>query len=342
MSPIVSHSRALLLASVLLVLAGGSSALQTGKRQKLPSGPPAPGGSQFDSTPLELQPSRVDFGAVPSGQSQSVKLELKNAGTVEIELRTIRFLLGVSGDSAAFRVVLNGKTYLGGIADTTRSIQPPVTLPAGQTIFATLRFQPTEEQLDAFDLRIECDDNAVVLPVSGLGGHAGDPFLHVTMDGPAWMVDYDMNGEEPLVLDGTGSHTHEPGHSLSAYEWRVDGEVRSTTPTLSTVLTTPSSDVTLQITDDNVPPRSLIGQKEVRVVSPFQVPGVLARYYDASASGSLALLDNVPASADFLEQRPSMNVGAAGHVGGSPFTGNVLVCLSARLWIEIGGEYELV
>ena len=127
----------------------------------------------------------------------------------------------------------------------------------------------------------------------------------------------------------TGSHTHEPGHALGLEEWHVSGRaVVSTTTTLSTDIGLLWRPIELDIFDDHQPPNSEACLHDVRLVMPDHVPGLLASYYDASASGASALLDAVPASADFVEQRSTASVGGTGQVGGSPFTGNVLVRLS--------------
>jgi len=320
------------------VLLVGSSSAQ--RKQLGPAKPPQSGGSATpDLTTLALTPLVLDFGAVASGDEHSLSVSLRNTGFLPLSLTRLSFFLGASGNSAAFRVVVDGQSYPGGAGDVSRLVQPPVSLARGQTLDATIYFEPTLEQFDSFVLRFDCPGAAVDLAVSGLGGHVGDPYLHVVMDGPRWVVDYDEDGSEPLALDGTGSHTHEPGHALSAYEWRIGGQVLSTTTALATTLASPETRIELEIFDDNVPAHSLEDHVDARLVPPDEVPGVLARYYDASASGAEALLDAVPSAADHVEQRPSLNVGGTGTVGGSPFTGNVLVQLDGRVRIDKQGIY---
>jgi len=310
------------------------------RKQLGPPKPPGPGVNvSTDLTTLGVTPLALDFGAVPSGAEHALSLTLRNTGFLPLTLSRVTFFLGASGNSAAFRVVIGGNSYAGSASDVSRAVQPTVLLSHGQTLDTTLYFQPTLEQFDAFLLRFECVGAVVDLPVSGLGGHVGDPYLHVVIDGPRWVVDYDGNGQEALVLDGSGSHTHEPGHALSAYEWHIGQQVVSTTTSLSTTLTAPETQIELEIFDDNVPPHTLADHIDARLVAPEEVPGVLARYFDASASGAEALLDDVPSAADHVEQRPSMNVGGTGQVGGSPFTGNVLVQLEGRVRIDKQGIY---
>jgi N-acetylneuraminic acid mutarotase len=335
-----SPRRASWLALALLVPWG--SAYPQQKRAAPGAAPGAGPTAEVDPSRLEVAPLVLDFGPVPTGEEHALGVTLHNAGFVPIELRRLRFLLGASGNSAAFRARVNGVDYAGSVSNVARSIEPPLSIGRAADALVTLTFEPVHEQLDAFVLRLETSEGYHDVAVSGLGGHAGDPYLHVAIDGPRWRVDHDGDGSESLFLDGTGSHTHEPGHSLAVYAWRVDGQLASSTTTLATVLTQPETGIELEITDDNQPPRSLSMSIDVRVVEPDQVPGVLAHYHDASASGASALLDAVLPRADFLEQRPSMNLGGTGHVGGSPFTANVLVRQVARLQIDSQGTYTLV
>jgi N-acetylneuraminic acid mutarotase/glucose/arabinose dehydrogenase len=330
------------LVSILLVsiLLGSAFAQQT-KPSGFSSSASQPRGAtvQFDPSAIAVTPSTLTFGAVQAGDQQSLALTIRNSGFVPLHIGRLQFLLGASGNSQAFTLQLNGKSYRGSTTDVARTISPTITLARGQEVTGTLEFAPTEEQLDAFVLRIESQTKAAEVQVSGLGGHAGDPFLHVTIDGPRWRVDYDGDGSEALVLDGGGSHTHEPGHTLAAFTWRVDGIVASTTSALSTPLDQPTTGIELEITDDNVPPRSLSGNVDVRLVEPDEVPGVLATYHDASASGAGALLDSELPAADFVEQRNGMSVNGAGSVGSSPFTQDVLVRLVGQVDLEEFGTY---
>jgi len=327
--------------SLALLAAIGSLSAQQTKAKPFASSS-APSGSSSvvaDLSSIQVTPATLAYGAVMSGDHRSLEFTLRNDGFVPLSIGSVKFLLGASGNSQAFTLTINGKTYRGAATDVTRGIFPNITLARGQQISATLEFAPVEEQLDAFVLRFQTQTRVADVAVTGLGGHSGDPYLHVVIDGPRWRVDYDENGSEALVLDGSGSHTHEPGHTLAAYEWRVDGTPSSSAVSLSTLLTEPSTSIELEITDDNDPPRSLTGHVDVRVVAPDEVPGVLAYYHDASASGAEALLDAVPDSADFIEQRSGMSLNGAGTVGSSPFTTNVLVRLVGRIHIDPFGVY---
>jgi len=312
------------------------------KKQPAPGSAPAPGPTvRADITDLVTTPEALVFGAVDEGDAKVLFFTLKNTGFSAIAIRRAHFLLGPSGNSAAFALNIGGKTYRGGVGDTSRALSPGATLAPGQEVTAYVTFEPVEEVLDDWILRFEGIDYRADLVVQGLGGHAGDPFLHVAIEHPEWVVDYDLNGQEPVVLDGTGSHTHEPGHVLADYDWTRDGISVGSTPVLSTTLTKPLTSFELTITDDNDPARTLSDQVVVAIVPPSNVPGVLVHYHDASVSGASALLDSVPSGSDFIEQHPSLVLGGVGQVGGSPYTGNVLVRMVGKLLIEEVGVYTL-
>jgi N-acetylneuraminic acid mutarotase/glucose/arabinose dehydrogenase len=288
---------------------------------------------------LAVEPLALDYGPVPLGGDTTRQLTLRNAGTQGFALTTLRFFLGSSGNSADFSVTIGGNTYDGAASNQSYTLVSPINLGKGQEVVATVRFEPTEELFHAFTLLFESPDDTVSVPVSGLGGHAGDPFLHVVIEAPAYAVDYDGNGTEPVTLDGSGSHTHEPGHVLTGYVWRINGSTVSTSPTLSTTLPSGETEIDLEIIDDNTPSHTLTGQHDVSVVPMNDVPGVLTYYYEASANGPTTLLDSVPPTPDFLEQRSALQVTGVGHVGGSPYTQSVLVRLVGRIQINSNGTY---
>jgi len=336
----VSFRSLLALSACAAALLAGPVAAQ--KKQPAPGTAPGSGPSvRADITDLITTPETLAFGAVDEGDEKVLFFTLKNTGFSALTVRRAQFLLGPSGNSAAFTLTIAGKNYRGGTGDTTRALSPGVPLAPGQEATGYVTFEPVEEVFDDWVLRFEGVDFRADLVVNGLGGHAGDPFLHVAIEHPDWVVDYDQNGHEPVVLDGTGSHTHEPGHSLVSFEWTRDGLPIGSTTVLSTTLTKPLTSFELEITDDNVPPGTLADQVTVAIVPPDKVPGVLVHYHDASASGAAALLDAVPGRSDFIEQHPSLTLGGVGQVGGSPYTGNVLVRLVGKLQIEDAGVYTL-
>lgn len=324
-------------------LFGGLPGAQGNRRPATGGTPPTAPGVVVDTTQMAVTPTTLDFGPLASGSDLTLGLTLRNDGSSPVAVQRVVFELGSDGNSQAFSVLIGGQTVSGSTGSVTRSLAPAVTLPpGGQPVPVQVTFEPTLEQYDSFTLRFEGGDDTAEVAVAGLGGHEGDPYLHVVLQGPDFLVDYDENGSEVAFFDGTTSHTHEPGHSLSGYVWTVDGMVASTTTTLSTVLSMGTTDVELDILDDNVPPRSLEDSKLVAVVAKTEVPGILAEYYEATATGPEALLDAVPEQPDFVEQVPGLHVAGLGKVGNSPFTGSVMVRLTGTLLISQTGLYEFV
>lgn len=325
-----------------LALLLGSSFLVSGVCAQ--SRKPAPGGAPKASPPvlvvcgLVAAPAELAFGAVHAGESVTLPLVLKNTGAVLISVGRVSFLLGASGNGAAFSMTLAGQTCSGGVGDTSHNLTPSVTVGPGQELPVSVEFAPTEEQFDAITLRFDGSFGVANIPLSGLGGHQGDPYMHVVIDGPEWVVDYDGDGSEALLLDGSGSHTHEPGHTIVGYEWRIGGSVVSSAATLNTTLPLGPATIELEIFDDNVPAHTLEDSVAKSVVQTTMVPGLLAFYYDASGSGAASLLDAVPAAPDFVERRSSFALGGTGQIGGSPYDGNVMVRLTGRLFVLAAGQ----
>ncbi|HEX6886145.1 MAG TPA: IPT/TIG domain-containing protein [Planctomycetota bacterium] len=297
---------------------------------------PVPGGTA-DLADLQGKPAALDFGAVAMGARRSLELRLRNRGSGALELRRLGFLRGASGDSMSASVQLAGRSYAGHAQDVVRMIYPPVLLEGGAELVALVTYEPIHDQLDEFVLRWIASDATLDVPVRALGGHHGDQFLHVVIDGPAVVVDYDRDGEEPVLLDGSTSHTHEPGHQLAAFEWSHAKDLLATTPTLATLLTQPVTELTLTITDDGDPPGSLAGGHAVVLAPPERVPGVFVRYHPTEPGGAAALLDGALPPPRFVEARPRPRVTGSLQVGGSPFGGDVLVAVVAQLSIESPG-----
>lgn len=332
------HSRRLSLGCLGILFLGSLAGAQAKTRHTGPSrtAPPV----VLTPTLFVPTPASIDFGAVGEGALVEQTITIRNDGYMPLSISSASFLLGVSGNSEAFTLTLAGQEYEGDDSNRTHSIVPPVTIGPSGSIEAALRFQPEAEQYDSFTLRLGGNFSHAGLPITGLGGHSGDPYLHVVIGGPSWAVDYDASGTESIVLDGSGSHTHEPGRSIVGYSWEVDGDVVSTSSTLTTALPLGESEVSLTITDDGAPPRTLEDHVEFEVVATDDVPGVLVTYYDASAAGASSLLDAVPDVPDFAEQRASCTITGIGQIGGSPFDRDTLVRIVGRVQLTQGGLYS--
>ena len=70
-----------------------------------------------------------------------------------------------------------------------------------------------------------------------------------------------------------------------------------------------SHTVALLILDDHAPPNTLMDVHTLAVVPPTAVPGISARYFDSGAADPATLLANPPATADWAEIRPTLEVG---------------------------------
>ncbi len=161
--------------------------------------------------------------------------------------------------------------------------------------------------------------------------------LHVSLDTSPFVnpvafapdvVDYDGDGEASVLLDGSGSYTHELGHAIEGHLWRVDGETVATTAVTNVPLALGEHAVTLHVLDDNSPPDTALALSTVRVLSATEVPGISARLHDASGGSASALLDAVPASADWADVVAAFALDDGGGVlGNSPFNSDVMAVL---------------
>jgi len=233
---------------------------------------------------LEASPSAVSFGALAQGEAAQQVLQITSSGSQGTVLESLALRLGASGTPVAFLVELDGNSYAGGTQDVVFDLDLP--LPPGAALPLTITFQPTEEQYDVVSLELEHTNGLLEVELSGLGGHEGDPFLHVVIEGETLLVDRDADGVETLVLVGTSSHTHEPGRSITTYRWSADGAPVGLDPVLSTALGQGLHTVALEIEDDNVPSHALTLETQVHVVGTGEIPGVLALYYPASPGGA--------------------------------------------------------
>jgi N-acetylneuraminic acid mutarotase/glucose/arabinose dehydrogenase len=167
-----------------------------------------------------------------------------------------------------------------------------------------------------------------------------NPFLHAVILADDVVVDHDGNGSEPVLLDGSDSHTHELGHALTDWTWKENGLPLAATEVATVPLALGEHEITLLIGDDNVPQDTLMDVATVEVVPATAVPGVAARYYGSGLSDPTTLLDAVPGTADWAEVLPDLTVlDGGGIVGNSPFTGQVMVQLLATVELPDNDSY---
>ncbi|HTE05558.1 MAG TPA: IPT/TIG domain-containing protein, partial [Planctomycetota bacterium] len=259
---------------------------------------------------------------------------MTNVGTTAAVLDTLSFNIGPQGGAGhEFSVTILGESYTG--SDTDIDVPATLQLGPGQSTVADVTFAVTEHMLNDVQVVFHGNFEPVTLALAGFGGGVGNPFLHVVINESPVTVDYDGSGEEEVALDGSFSHTHEPGHVIEGYAWAEGAVPLGTAPVLTPSFALGTHTVNLTITDDNAPPMSLAGAASFKVVSPASVPGVLALYY--AAGSPLTLLDNVPALASFAEIRDQMLVTDQGAIGGTPYSENVMLRLQANVTLAVAG-----
>ncbi|HZJ69802.1 MAG TPA: hypothetical protein VFF36_02650, partial [Planctomycetota bacterium] len=121
-----------------------------------------------------------------------------------------------------------------------------------------------------------------------------NPAMHPVILAPEVVVDEDSDGSEAVLLDGSDSHTHEPGHVLTGWTWKEGYATLGTSPVVSAELAQGPHTVALIIQDDHVPANTLMDVHTLSVVPPTAVPGVSARYFDSGPADPATLLAAPP------------------------------------------------
>lgn len=302
---------------------------------------------------ISTQTTALAFGTVDQGASATLSIPFENAGLQAATIDEVTFRLGGSGDSRDFTVTDGSVVYAGSTGTVTRS--SAITLAPGTTA-VDVEFTPTFHDDHDFTIQFSSTQTGdlFVIAVTGTGGaEAGWGFLHPVPDtNPPFIVDYDMSGTESVQLLGAESHTHEPGHALVGYEWRVGGSVVANTVDHVHAFSVGTETVSLTIEDDNTPPNTATDTMDVTVHPVDRVPGALLQIYAAGSTTPQSLLDNVPASADHVARASGLSVDVQGStIGTSPFTGDALVRISAMFelantrtleFVPIGGDGDRV
>jgi len=288
--------------------------------------------------------SSIEFGIVEQGMQEVVTAVLLNAGLADTKLTQVALVLDGSGQGTGedFHVRVDGSDYYGGASTVYYAVD--VDLAAGARLPVEVHFTPTEHQDNLLRVELGGDFGSISIEVSGTGGANSDwGFLHPVISyAPDLVVDYDQDGSEDVALFGYESHTHEPGQALVAHEWKQDGVPFSAS--VDTALAAPlgATLVELTITDDKPTPNAATEGLDLVVHQPDGVPGVLLAYYDGLGDPA-ALLDAVPSFVDFMERADLPEVvDQGGQVGGSPFSGDVMVQLSVRFDVPSLAFYEFV
>ncbi|HZL98922.1 MAG TPA: hypothetical protein VFD43_01605, partial [Planctomycetota bacterium] len=167
-----------------------------------------------------------------------------------------------------------------------------------------------------------------------------NPALHPVIIAPSVVVDEDGDGSQAVLLDGSDSHTHEPGSVLTGWTWKEGLATLGTAPVVTATLPLGSHTTALLIQDDHAPPNTLMAVHTLDVVPASAVPGVSARYFDSGTADPATLIDSPPADADWAEILPALAVAdGGGTVGGSPYAGQLLVQLRGTVALPASGSW---
>lgn len=273
---------------------------------------------------LSASPGTLNFGVIDTGMSSQLDVTLQNTGLHDTRVEKLRIRIN-GGDGEDFDVLFDGLNYSGDLFNVVYDVDR--TLAPGESILVPVTFSPTEHAQHDLELWFEANTNTEIVSLLGISGFGGDPYMHPVIVVPGQVIDYDDNGSEAVLLDGTDSHTHEPGHVLTVWEWRENGTLISSLESVSLDFPVGSHQVELTIEDDNVPPRVLADSASFEVVPVGAVPGLMALYYEADPPGVTPtdLLDAVPANPDFAETLPGFFADIDNGISTSGYTGGVMV-----------------
>ena len=149
---------------------------------------------------------------------------------------------------------------------------------------------------------------------------------------PSYIVDYDGDGSAAVPLDGSDSHTHEPGRSIASWTWQEGSSPLGTEAMISPVLAVGRHDITLTIGDDKTPPDTLQDSATVHVYPITAVGGVLTTYHPGGTLTTRGPLGTRKSARHFTSMR-SMPQSAARPIPATSswsMTGNLQVPSTAN------------
>ncbi|HVS17371.1 MAG TPA: malectin domain-containing carbohydrate-binding protein, partial [Planctomycetota bacterium] len=286
---------------------------------------------------VKAQPSEADFGTLDMGQTASMDVVLTNTGLVAATIGRL-IMDVVTGSGTDFAVEVSGVLYNGAPGSITHTIN--VVLDPGQNTAIKIWYSPSAHAFHELALSFQGTMPPLELPVVGGAGIGGDPYLHPVSAVAPQTVDYDDDGGEMVKLDGSGSHTHEPGKSLTAWNWYEGANLVASGQVVQVPFTVGPHTVTQEIVDDNVPPNTLSVDSDFAVVPVGAVPGVLALYHLPGQGQTAAdLLDARTANPDKAETLDGFEVVEMNGIGGSGLDQDVLVRLLADIQVATAGTY---
>ncbi len=307
-------------------------------KQRVSGHSQGPGHVVVGVTPKAVPPA-LAFDIVDEGGSDVLGFSLVNPTSQPITISTLR-ITNLGDTASGLSVGLGGSSYQGGATDVAYS--PGDVIASGASAPVQVTFAPDQHGIYDVELSFEGAFGAVVVPVDAVSGFAGHPYLHPVVNVAPLAIDYDGDGQAMVLLDGSGSHTHEPGKSLTSWTWVANGQIVSQLEVDSVPFGLGDMSVQLTIADDNVPPQTLSTTTGFQVVPVDTVPGVLALYYDPRAGLSPSdLLDIPPSNADFAEVVSTFDIGPQdGGIGGSGMGPNLMVRLIGDVHVEAPGTWE--
>jgi len=291
---------------------------------------------------IETLPVFVDFGSVPQGLPSQAVINMHNSGLREATLTRISMTPNL-GSAQDFTLEVDGDIYSGSGVKVNHLLNQVIA--PGALLSMPLTFTPSEHAHHHIDITFLGDFTSTQVAVDAEGSaEATWGFLHPAIARtPQLMVDYDGDGQELLQLSGAESHTHEPGRNLVGYEWAVDGAPFSSAVDTTVLLPVGTFDLSLEVTDDGLPPFSATAHEAVQVHTADRVPEVLALYYLDPAGSPANLLDNPPARADFIERTLTLGVALTnGTLGGSHLTGSSMVELRCNFTVGVQADYQFM
>ncbi|CEL99219.1 unnamed protein product [Vitrella brassicaformis CCMP3155] len=125
------------------------------------------------------------------------------------------------------------------------------------------------------------------MAVTGRGVNKGEPhYLHPVLDLPpgGYVVDYDGDGKESLLLMGHFSHTHEPKMSVEKWTYSVNGQVVSSGVDKDITEEYDTGVYTVQLTIEDGEAKTLADTGSVAVVPIDKIPGCAAFLYKPPSS----------------------------------------------------------
>lgn len=297
------------------------------------------------SVPLvEAAPTTLDFGTIDEGEFLDIPVTLTNSGLQDAVVDLVSFVIPGEHHVAGhdFYIEVDGQLYYGAHTSVFHPVFLPI--PAGGQVVLDVTFEPTEHEENTLTLRFEGNFDPLEVALTGVGANEGWGYLHpVITTVPDLAVDYAGDLEARVRLFGSESHTHEPGHALTAYDWSENSVVFASQPDPVRQFPIGASDIALTIYDDNNPAESATEFETIMVYPADAVPGILCSYYWSPTQTPVQLLDAVPAQANYIERIDTLQVlDQGGLIGGSNLANQAMVRWQGDFQVPQAGTYQFL